>query len=64
MKFASLIPLRLPPPILRLPSAELTEVLGRLGHDICEEFEFDAAEFFSFAYVSRSLLVIMSVVHW
>lgn len=44
MEFASLIPLWPTEMVLCLSSAELAEVLGGLGDDICEELELDSAQ--------------------
>jgi hypothetical protein len=44
MEFTPPIALRPPEMIRRLASAELAEVLGRLGHRVCEEFELDPAQ--------------------
>ena len=38
--------------ILRLTSAELSEVLCRLGDDICEELELDSAEWLPYTETS------------
>jgi hypothetical protein len=43
MKLAPLVPLRLAPPILRLARAELPEIFSRLGHNVFEELDLDAA---------------------
>jgi len=47
MKLAPFITLRSPEMVLSLPSAELTEVLGGLGYDVCEELELDSAKGFA-----------------
>lgn len=44
MKTTALVALRLAKMVLRLARAELAEVFSRLGHDVCEEFHFYAAE--------------------
>jgi len=51
MKLAPLITLRSPEMVLCLSGAELTEVLGSLGHDVCEELELDSAEGFAWENV-------------
>ncbi len=46
MKFATFIPLRMSPWIFTFTRAKLAEVFGGFGHDVGEEFHFDAAEGF------------------
>lgn len=43
----ALVALRSALGVFRLAGAELAEVFGRLGGDVCEEFHLDAAERFS-----------------
>lgn len=47
MKLGALISLRPTEVVLGLAGAELPEILGRLGHDVLEELECDAAEWFT-----------------
>jgi hypothetical protein len=44
MDFAPFIALRLTSIILGLTGAELTEVLGSLGHHVLEQFHLDSSE--------------------
>lgn len=47
MELAPLIPLRSSLGVLGLAGAELTEVLGRLGSDVCIQEHLDAAKGFT-----------------
>lgn len=47
MEFTPFIPLRSTLSVFGLARAELTEVFGRFGGRICEEFHFDAAKGFA-----------------
>ena len=53
MEFAALVALRLAPMVLCLAGAELTEVLGRLGDDVLEQFHLDPPQLL--AYTSQPM---------